>query len=196
MITPENQIDNLRDAHPGTTAHITGKGRSLDYLRPAHFPDPAEPIFCVNQAIRILETFNLPNPLYAVQQDTTGGESCWAQSGTMLLPALFDRKRLYEDHGRKYFYFYDQFDLTKSTLTAIVALRIARFAGCSAFRFISFDAAVLGDPKKVGDWAHYPKCLGGHLPKSWQHYTTFERPMEQSARPNKFEWFIPERGTK
>jgi len=193
MITPENRIDNLRGAHPGMTAHIIGKGPSLDHLLPHHFPDPAEPIFCVNHSISVLERFSLPNPLYAVQNDVTGGERCWARLGTMLIPTLFDRKRLYAGHPRKYFYPYDQLSLTRSTLSAVVALKIARFAGCLAFRFVSFDAAVLGDPTEMGDWAYYPKCLGGGLPKFWRHYTTFGEPMERASRPNKFEWFIPER---
>ena len=60
-------IEELRSLYPNETAHLVGKGPSLEYLDKSYFG--LGPVITINQAILIVQELGLTNPIYSFQKD-------------------------------------------------------------------------------------------------------------------------------
>lgn len=64
-------ILSLKDRYVGQTLYIVGKGPSLAYLTGSHF-GPG-PVITINEAIEVVQKFNLVNDVYSMQKDGCDG---------------------------------------------------------------------------------------------------------------------------
>lgn len=60
-------MEALRNIHKGSTAHIIGKGPSINQLTPGHFADGF--IIAFYEAIIPIRKLDLPHPTYLMQKD-------------------------------------------------------------------------------------------------------------------------------
>jgi len=141
----------FENKHKDLRAHIIGKGPTLDTLTADDFPNPNEPIYCINDSIHAIEALNLPNPTYCIQQDASLKDSCKPKKATLLI--AYRSRSWYHDYPNKLTFYSGQFDLPKTLITVCVASRIAKLLGATEMRLVAFDACVTKDTT-------YAKCIG------------------------------------
>jgi hypothetical protein len=66
-----DSVFSLKGKHIGQILHVVGKGTSLHYLNPSNFGEG--PVITINEAIQVVQEFNLPNDLYSMQKDGCDG---------------------------------------------------------------------------------------------------------------------------
>lgn len=172
---PEHDSDFYRpdvySAPYGTRvkAVIVGKGSSLDGLMPSVLAEDGEVfrvVFAINEAAhRVLEWhYQAPRWLqwYLVQQDSELGDSCFPTRGETV--ALINRRVTVSPRQRcpVAIHPYDpgRFGCDDSTLTAIIAVKIARLWGIKRLAFVAFDS--WKDPKALGYYSKVPYAPGGY----------------------------------
>ncbi|MCK9463140.1 MAG: glycosyltransferase family 77 protein [Proteobacteria bacterium] len=135
--------------------YIIGKGPSLDELVEDDFPDSETPIICLNESIHKIETLNISNPLFVMQQDVGIKDSCLPKRGTMIVST--QAKNFYTNKGlgdRLFVFSPFALRLQEATLTVRCAIALARTLGSNKIVFYGCDASM-----KVGAF-DYAKCIG------------------------------------
>jgi hypothetical protein len=137
--TGKKVFEDLRPIFEGKPAYIIGKGPSLDHLTPEHFIETDAPIICVNESVHVLNSLDVPNPIFAMQQDARLKDKCKPKNGFMILGNTV--ANFYADFENKYVYTSNTFPSPGGGLTACVAIKICHFLGTTKINMVSFDAA-------------------------------------------------------
>jgi hypothetical protein len=166
-------LPTFRDKHVGCHGFIFGKGPGLDKvcaetLRMTKLCTRNNlhncVLFTINEAVHKIESidfgFDMPLPIYAVQQDIGLMESCWPSRGTLLLSQQC--RHFYTEHPKRFIY--DARDLGErdTSLSAFICIKFAQLMGITSLTLVGFDAmkdnpdctyaaAVGKDPKGGGN---------------------------------------------
>lgn len=156
---------SLANRHRGETAYIVGRGPSLLELRPANF-GPG-PVIALNQAIIAVRELGLPNPIYTMQKDGCNPHGprarvplrrCICPNGRMVPPlpsetvllSAAESPNCFRSHPLRYvFDVRRDFGLSWHTMSAPVAVWIAKLMGCEAIVMLAHDAYTKGDLRRV-----------------------------------------------
>lgn len=177
------EISDLQNIHIGKTVYMVGKGPSLDNLSSIIFPEDCV-IIATNEAIHKVESLDLQNPTYVVQQDVGLQETCRPKNATIL--ASYKCRSFYLDYPKKYLYHTSNFKLTYSSLSVMVAIAVAKFMGSIDFVFVSFDACLnkdTGYAKVIG----HDSETGGNPDRFLKH----KRKITFQARDCNINWLLP-----
>ncbi|MCK9463221.1 MAG: hypothetical protein M0R80_26670 [Proteobacteria bacterium] len=154
-ISLENAFTRLIPIFTDHYTYIVGKGPSLDYLTEADFPSPYIPIIAINQAIHKVESLNIQNPIFCMQQDSSIKSTCLPKRGTMLISA--HSSRYYKDllpPERLFIFSPYTFYLNINSLTVKCAISFARECGSKEIVLLCFDASMPNGSLE------YAKCIG------------------------------------
>lgn len=149
-------IDALVGNYTGQTAYIIGKGPSLDKLTVKDFTLPG-PVLAVNESVHKIAALELTNPVYGVQQDSLLKDACLPAKGKLFVS--FFARGAYTGNPNVIPYQPHKLGLTRTTLTAAVAVNLAKMLGCKDIVFYGFDAAMTEN-------CDYAKCIG-YQPKKY-----------------------------
>jgi hypothetical protein len=133
-------MQTLSNKHSGP-CYIIGKGPSLDSIGIKDFPISDAPIICLNQSISVIEQLDLPNPVYSLQRDV------WKDSNFAVYPKkakIISSKACEKIFKNCYIFDTELPDLSKAA-TAIVAIHIAKYMGCTKLIFLGFDSVTEND---------------------------------------------------
>jgi len=148
-------LETIEPIFRHTSCYIIGKGPSLDNVTHRIFTDPHAPIICINESIHKIESLDLQNPLYVMQQDETLRNRCLPQYGTLLVSvqaakhySLFPRKIIYNpaELGGAH----------SMSLTVVCAIKLAQKFDTTEIRLVAFDASV---NKKLD----YARCVDSNV---------------------------------
>ena len=135
----------LRNAHPGETATIVGRGPSLLSLTAADFGEG--PVITLNHAILHVRRLHLPNPLYSQQKDT---RIATPQPPEVLILSAAQSRRCFPSYAPRYVIDIRRtFDITPRAMSTTMAVSLARFMGCTAVRMLACDAVTVEDFRTV-----------------------------------------------
>ena len=196
-------IDDFKDRHVGQRAYVVGKGPSLDRVEVLKAHLNGGVVFCVNESIRKIELIGLTAPTYAVQQDSSLKDRCVPNRAVHFMNC---RQSVPEDHpGDKHHkirkvdvspwnkdaVLYDpgMFGETVSTLTAIIALRLARFMGCTELVFVCFDAWVPSGSCEYAQCVGSSSADGGQTERHVTHKTEILRAARGAGFGKIMAWF-------
>ncbi|HPT70871.1 MAG TPA: hypothetical protein PLE74_01155 [Candidatus Cloacimonadota bacterium] len=137
-------IGDTKDRYKDKVCYIVGKGPSMDNLKEKHF-DPDCPIIGLNQAIHKIESLNIKNDMYCVQQDSQLGEICWSKRGTMLLPYI--TSAWYTRHPSVFTYNMEDFNIPNNfhPQSICMATHIAKLWGCKKIIYYGCDSFINGN---------------------------------------------------
>ena len=147
----ENNIEKVFGKYKGKVASIIGKGPSLDQLSVADFPDSVEVIIAINESIHKVESLDLPNPTFAIQQDASLRGTCRPKRATLLIGNQV--QGYYDNYPKTMIYYPQQFNLGPTSITANIAINVAKEMGVCGFRMLCFDAC-------VNQNCGYAECIG------------------------------------
>ncbi len=160
-------FSDFENKHVGMTAIITGKGPSLDHIESIKNEMSCDNVIvmALNESIHKIESLQLPVPVYCVQQDTHLGKDCIPKNPTVVHFMNAHQTSPSNDWpgGRKVSIsqwnqnavVYDIVD--ESNLSAVAAMRIAKFMGISSIIFVAFDSWLGDNPEGDG---RYATCIG------------------------------------
>lgn len=142
----------MKDWHKGETVWIVGKGPSLLYLRRNDIGDG--PIIAINEAIHVVEGFELHNKLYSFQKDGDPGHMCVVRSTTTII--------LQEEYGSEWFKEHPHrilvdpvrdmgFQYQEET-SIRMAIWMAKEMGAAQIALVCCDNLVNGDVRRVDVW--------------------------------------------
>ena len=160
----------LENKYGNQTGYIVGKGPSLDYVSREDFPETDSPIFCLNEAITVIQELVLPNPLYSVI-DPPLKDQILVDSDSVALVNM--DTGWYGHHTQRVTYSTRALQLTRSPLTAEVSIKILQKTGIKKIIFLAFDACIAGSleyARSVG----YPSTKGGAPERFKKHRHRFE----------------------
>ncbi len=143
-------FDELENKHAGCRVFIIGKGPSLDHIDSIRgfLNQPETIVMALNESIRKVESLGIDNPLYAVQQDTHLGRDCIPKTpGAIHLMNAMQSSPSNDWPGcRKVSISQWNPDgivytiADESELSAVAALKIAKFMGVRSVFFACFDS--------------------------------------------------------
>ncbi len=160
----------IRDRYVGRTAMIVGKGPSLDKIDQIKDRLSECVVFCINESIHKVEALGLdPSvPLHVVQQDTKLHAACVPKFPTTMhfMNRLIQRTRNMRGHPPGWapaaiMYHPRDLKVNPTTLTAVIAIRIARTMGIQKFILVGFDSW------KAGGSLEYAGCVGYSSSARW-----------------------------
>ena len=133
------------------TCYIIGKGPSLDALTIEDF-GPG-PIIAINESITKIESLNLKNPIYSLQQD--GKPQCMRrpQRATLLLSQV--SKHWFQDYTPRIIYDRTKLNMSDKAFSAIIAMDFAKQWGCKTLIFKAFDACTCDNASYASDIHYY-----------------------------------------
>jgi len=176
------ELEALREIFEGKVCQIVGKGPSLDYLRADHFDDG--PIIALNEAALQVETLELPNKLFCLQQDAKLRDTCYCKSATMLISNK--AANFYAKYDGVFVFDSRQYNLPLNSLSVSAAIAIARSLGATGFAMMCFDACVTGH-------LTYAKCIKYDV--TWggspDRFRTHRRKIEKHLVGMPRAWVIP-----
>ena len=157
-VLSDMRIEDLRKYFKGQAVYIVGKGPSLDTLTRADFKNYSAPIMALNEAIHKVESLNLPNPTFCVQQDARLKATCLPKKS----PIFVSCKAInyYADYDKAYVFENKRLRLSKDALSVSAALRLSGFLGTLEYKLICFDACVNGNTD-YADAVGYASTKGG-----------------------------------
>lgn len=157
-------MKSLRQIHNGQTAWIVGKGLSLTKLKRSDISDGI--IITLNSAILKVEELGFTNTVYSMQKDGSSPyfvNSCPFNTcnkcpydlptpkSAILLVHELESKQCKPDYVERYVFNNNDLGLAWNDFSALSAIRIAQYFGCTKFNFVSFDAVTHGDIKNSFD---------------------------------------------
>lgn len=160
----------FRDKYPGRTACLVGKGPSLDKIEQIKDRMSECVVFCINESIHKVEALGLdPSvPLHVVQQDTKLKATCVPKLPTTVhfLNRLIQRSRNMRPgppwwNPKAVMYHPHDLRVNATTLTAIIAIRIAKLMSIHKFLLVGFDSW------KAGGSLEYAGCVGYSSSARW-----------------------------
>lgn len=144
-------LNEMRRYFEGKECYLVGKGPSLDKLSKADFDNPRLPVICINESIHKVETLDLPNKVFAIQQDAWLKDTCRPEFAGLILS--YSCRYWYPDVAEKYIFHYSQLGLKTNNITVVYALSLAKTFDSTGFRMLCFDACMNKD-------TGYGKCVG------------------------------------
>jgi hypothetical protein len=138
----DSHIKRFKDRYKGKAAYIVGKGPSLTKLTKKAF-ETGCPVFAVNEAFTTLDKLGLES-LIGVQQDNGPGQCLKSSSGAFGLVGP-NAWSLYKGVGNVGLINPGMFNLAVNSLTALLALHLAKYFGCEEYRMYAFDAVTNGN---------------------------------------------------
>ncbi len=164
-------ICDLFGRHPGEAAWIVGAGPSLLHLRPEHISGKG-PIIAINLSLPHVESLALPNAIYSMQKDGCLGSRFRGlpddhRCGDLVvapkkpdIPVLLHEfsKNCLRDHPSRFYFTCGELCCGLHSISAILAVSLARRMGCGLLTLVAFDGATSGDIRSgVGkpDNEHY-----------------------------------------
>ena len=158
-----DSVDSLKSVFDGKQCYIVGKGPSLDKLTASDFGD--DPIIAINEAIHKVESLELDNHIYVIQQDAALRNTCLPKNGSILVSV--QARHWYAEQDDKIIYNAPELGLNYSSLSASCAIKLAIAGGCTDIHMLCFDACLEGilgyaecigyDPSEGGDPARFNK---------------------------------------
>jgi len=119
--------------------YFIGKGPSLDNLKREFFSASDVPIFCINDSIHKIESFDLPNPVYMMQLDQARESQCQPKRAAVILPQ--ELQSYYLDLEHRYIVKKKDFGICcNGAPTIVFAIALAQYMGIFDYIFIAFDA--------------------------------------------------------
>jgi hypothetical protein len=178
-----DKINEHRSVFAEKRCYIVGKGPSLDRLSAADFTDDS-PIIALNEAIHKVESLDLPNPTYCLQQDGKLRDRCQPERAWLFVSVK--AVRFYTDRPRVLVFDGRQYGLALNSLSVLAAMRITQSLGCTGYTLLCFDACVDGDTR-------YAKCIG--MDSTWggrpRRFLTHRGQIEQASRGLPLKWATP-----
>lgn len=138
----EQYIGKFKNMYAGKAAYIIGKGPSIVNLKKKTF-EPGCPVIALNEAFTFMDKLELEG-LYGCQQDANPGDTLSSKSGAVGFagPNAWPK---YKASTNVVLYNPSFFGLTANSLTAMVALHLAKYMGCVEYRMLGFDSVITGD---------------------------------------------------
>ncbi len=185
QMTKSLAIESLRPFFTGQKCYIVGKGPSLDRITDDCFADESAPIICCNESIRKIESLDLENPLFMIQQDMSLRNTCLPKKETTKILVSEHAQHWYAESVNRYVYNAVQLGVQSSQLTAICAIEIAKMLGATSVDMCCFDACVT---KEIA----YAKCVGYSPTKGGkpERFLTHRRHIDKHLTM-KHNWIIP-----
>ena len=149
--TPGLDVDELKPIFNGKPCYIVGKGPSLDSITKEFFELTDAPILCINQSIHKIESLDLPNPVYLMQQDVVLKNECLPRKAPMIIGACL--QYWYASVTNKYVIDPKMLGFKAPCLTSLYCIELARKYGSTRLIFVSFDAC-------VNQNLDYADCIG------------------------------------
>lgn len=179
----------LSNVHKGQTAHVIGRGPSLQYLRDYHFINSNGPIIAVNYAILHIRKLNLSNTIYTLQKDD--GQVRPIRSENLIVHELEPSIDAWTDYQPRYTFNNEKdFGISWNEFSTLTCIELARVMGCDKIRYISCDADVNGDTR-----TYMPSDFSGFVYNEdngrdyLQHRLRIEVHLNKTGM--KAEWFTP-----
>lgn len=166
-------IEDFKSKHPGARAFIIGKGPSLDFVESIREDLETGLVFCLNESIRKIETLNLTAPTFVVQQDSQLEADCVPKKSSTVhfmnswqhLPqdrrgSWIAKKQIVTmspyNHAAVLYHPHFFKGENECSLSAIIALKIANYMGCTGATLCCFDALL----NHYQGATTYAKCVG------------------------------------
>lgn len=124
--------------------YVVGKGPSLNSITKEDFPNHTSPVMCINDAIIKIETLNLPNPMYVVQQDRYFRRNECVPKKGLLFISCYSQHRII-DGALVAVYSPAVYGVKKGEPTVVMAIKLAKYFGAVRFTFLCFDSCMSGD---------------------------------------------------
>jgi len=142
-------LADIKSSFKDQTCYIIGKGPSLDNLTKEHIGNG--PVIAINEAIHKVESLDLPNQIFMIQQDPNLKQTCCPKKGTILIPSSIGH--LYGKYSRLCAFTTAQLGLDGISPTVVVAIELAKLLGSNKFTLMCFDAY-------TQQRTDYAKCIG------------------------------------
>jgi hypothetical protein len=181
---PPKNMSELEQIFSGKKCYIIGKGPSLDDLSNQAFEDKEAPIIALNEAIHKLESLEIPNPIYVLQQDMGLRDNCRPKRGKLFVSV--HAKHWYADFHDKYVYDPEKLAVQRTQLAVICAIELAKKYGASAFDLLCFDACV-NKRTAYATCIGHPSTSGGNPNRFLKH----RKHIENHIQGYKVNWVIP-----
>lgn len=181
---PDLGINSLESIFKGKTVYIIGKGPSLDLLKAGHFEDDTSIIIALNEAIHKVESLDLKNPIFMLQQDMGLRNTCKPKKAGVLIS--IHAQHWYSDYKNKYIYNPRAMNLVGSQLAVICAIEIAKSLGASGFKMLCFDACVTKETAYANCIGH-PSTSGGDPARFLKH----RKHIDKHLAGFKVRWITP-----
>ena len=176
-------LEDIRKYFEGKDCYIVGKGPSLDKLSKEDFPNPRLPIICINESVHKVESLDLPNKVFAMQQDAWLKDTCRPKYGSLIIS--YSCRYWYPDCIDKYLFHHTGLWLNTNNITVVYAIALAKMFKSTGLKLLCFDACLTNN-------IDYGKCIG-YTPDnggSPQRFLDHKR-IILSAAGNLFIEFIP-----
>ncbi len=131
--------------HEGHTAYIVGKGPHLDKLEEIRdkLDSPGVIVMALNEAIHKVESLNLTNPTYVIQQDSELTSECVPQHSVHFMNSFqHDKSSSVKKHVKNSSWnpSASLYSFDERELSAVAALKIAALMGIKKVVLVAFDA--------------------------------------------------------
>jgi hypothetical protein len=171
-------LEKVKGKHSGQNVYIVAKGTSLNFLTKELIGEGI--VITLNQAIEKVESLNLPNTIYSMQKDRI--VSMISDKNTLLLQTGYSANEGKEIKGLIYEEFAtEDLGLAHDAFSAIAAIRLGLWMGCSYFYLISFDSCTNGDLK----------TFDGSKPYFENAYVSQKHRMKPYLEEIKYEFITP-----
>ncbi len=162
-------LTDFKNIHPNERAFIVGKGPSLDTVETIRENLVGGILFCLNESVHKIESLKLDTPTYCVQQDSDLEYDCIPTNKLTIHFMNSWQHQPGKSKGFKSHVPVSPFDPnavlyrpdffkgeSESSLSAIIALKIASFMGIKKVTFCCFDALLNG----YNGPNTYANCIG------------------------------------
>lgn len=167
------------------TVCIVGKGPSLDHLDDTYFEE-SDVIFAVNEAIHKVEQAFPIRPTYVLQQDTRLHWTCIPRHSRMIVSKSVSK--ILPENMNPLVYEPAYFAADRTTITAVIGVKIAKEFKAKKIRLCCFDGATEAKYE-------YAKCVGYLSTRFGDAYDRFKdhrKQIERAAGEMPLEWINPQ----
>jgi hypothetical protein len=164
-------INVIRPYFDGQGCYLVGKGPSLDHLHPSVFHNSTWPIIAINESIHRVESLNLPNPTFLMQQDNCLFDSCKPKRAIALLT---NEVQYFYPNIPKYVFRWQDLGIRSRNITAVYAIAFAKKLGTNRFVLLAFDSCTMQNYGYAG-CIKRPVTAGGDPARFASHRRTIER---------------------
>lgn len=167
------ELDRL---YPGQTLWAVGRGPSLANLQAKHFGEG--PVIAINQAIEVVETLNLPNPVYSMQKDVYFFPPKYAP---ILAHSWESYKKSKPELDRLGAYVFDNekdFGAIWWMPSVVSCAGLAIWMGCKNVVYLCCDASTDGITDTYGTPPTDPNGYLGHKPAVTDYIRHYHIPVE------------------
>lgn len=182
-IEPTLDTINLISSFKDKMCYIVGKGPSLDSISGKDFPENW-PIICINESIHKIESLQIENEIFMMQQDQGLKDTCRPKRGTIIISN--HASQWYANDMKRYIYSPKALGLTTGSLTVVCAITLAKKLGVTGFVLLCFDACV-NQKLDYASCVGYPHTRGGKPNRFINH----KKYIEDAVGNMKTTWITP-----